>query len=35
MPNSLRPWVEVPRLDREQLKDLQLMLIEVLRECGD
>ena len=32
MPSGLRPWVEVPVLDREQLKDLQLMLIEVLRE---
>ena len=32
MPNSLRPHVEVPRLDREQLKDLQEMLTESLAE---
>ena len=32
MPNSLRPWVEVPRLDREQLKSLQHELIAALAE---
>jgi hypothetical protein len=34
MPNTLRPHVEQPRLDREQLKGLQLSLIEQLRELG-
>lgn len=32
MPNTLRPHVEQPGLGREQLKSLQLMLIDVLRE---
>jgi hypothetical protein len=32
MPNSLRPHVEQPRLDREQLKALQLILVDELRE---
>jgi hypothetical protein len=30
MPNSLRPRVEQPRLDREQLKSLQRMLVDAL-----
>jgi hypothetical protein len=32
MPNTLRPHLEQPPLDRGQLKDLQLLLIEQLRE---
>lgn len=35
IPNSLRQWVEVPRLDREQLKSLQLVLIDRPREFGE
>jgi hypothetical protein len=32
MPNSLRPQVRKPGLDREQLRGLQLLLIDQLRE---
>lgn len=32
MPPTLRPHVEQPYLDREQLKSLQLVLIDRLRE---
>ena len=35
LPNSLRPWVEVPILDREQLKGLQLELIAALAELDE
>jgi hypothetical protein len=34
MPNSLRPHVDQPRLDREQLKSLQHELIGELGELG-
>jgi hypothetical protein len=32
MPNSLRPQVGQPGLDRQQLRGLQLLLINQLRE---
>ena len=32
MPPSLRPWVPVPVLDREQLKSLQVELVWALGE---
>ena len=35
MPPSRRPWVEVPLLDREQLKSLQAELVEDLGELEE
>ena len=34
MPPTLRPWVEVPMLERVQLKSLQVELIGALGELG-
>ena len=34
MPPALRPWVEVPMLDREQLKGLRAELVGALGETG-
>jgi hypothetical protein len=34
MPPTLRPWVEVPILDREQLKGVQAELIGALGELA-